>query len=242
MQIFLFIAGGGILLLDLLVTVTILFGPAVGINLRGYGIEVLGTRLSSEIELLVLFASCSFSGFLVLVLAFRQRRIGLESEGARRDFVTKPGRQDSESKKALRELKLNQAVRHEALFNAAAAGMLVLGLASATVIFLTKIGRLLPPLKPDLPRGTISLWLMFITGTLLGVVAAWLAQQKVIAQITLLKKQFWDESPTTRQARPHRRRARLRWRFLETQICYQTCDTPRWPVAHRRRARFRWHF
>lgn len=236
MQIFLFIAGGGILLLDLLVMGTILFGPVFGITLRGYGIHVFGSVLSAEIALLVLCATCSFSGFLLFILAFRLRRIGLESKKeALRGLDPKLARDDSESKKALRELELKQAARRDTLLNFAAAGLLVLGLLAATVIFLITIGLL--PL-----RGSVSLWLMFMTSTQLGLVAAWLAQQERIDQITLQKQQFWDESrPATRQTRTHRRRARFRWRFLEKQTCYES-DTPRWTAAHRRRARFRWHF
>lgn len=235
MQIFLLIAGGGFLLLDLLVMGTILFGPVFGITLRGY-IHVFSTVLSAEIALLALCATCSFSGYLLFILAFRLRRIGLESKEALPDLDPKLAREDSESKKALRELKLKQAARRDTLLNFAAAGMLVIGLAAATVIFLIAIGRL--PL-----RGSVSLWLMFMTSTPLGVVAAWLAQQELISQITLQKKQLWDKSsPTTHQARIHHRRTRFRWRFLEKQICYERCDTPRWTAAHRRRARFRWHF
>jgi len=238
MRSFLKIVGGGLILLGVLVTAIILFGKPP----RGSGFQVFGTMPTPEIALLVLAALCSFNGFLVFMLAFRQRRIGLEWEEALRDKAAKPAREDAESKKALRDLNLKRRVRRQALFNAAAAGMLVLGLASATVIFLTKIGRLLPPLPPDLPRGTISLWLIFVPSTLLGVVAAWLAQEEVIDQITLQKQQFWDENRlTTRQTGTRRRRARFRLRFLEKQTCYES-DTPRWTAAHRKRARFRWHF
>lgn len=204
MRLFLRVVGFGLVLLGLSAAVTILFFPFFDKVLRGSEIPVFGIVLRSEIALLVLSAWCSISAFLLFALAFRQRRIGLELKEAYQSKETKPAREDSESQQAGTDLKSKQAARRDTLLNIAGAGLLVLGLASATVIYLTKIGWLLPP------RGTISLWLMFVPSTLLGVVAAWLAQQELIDQTNLVKKQISNErSDTTRQTTAYRSRARF---------------------------------
>src|SRR6267143_5798922 len=234
MQIFLMLAGSGFFLLDLFVVITILFGPVLGRWLSGYGNHVFDTVPSAEITLLALCGSCAFTGFVFFILAFRQRRIAWESKEAHQDKDTKQPRKDSESRKALRDLEMKKAVRRDILMDVAAAGLLVLGLVSATLIFLTAIGRFPPAFS-------LSLWLMFMTSTLLGAVAAQLAQQEKVGQIRLLQKQFWDENrPAPRQAGSFRRRDRFRWRVTRRQVCYEGSATPRWTAVHRRRARLRW--
>jgi hypothetical protein len=197
MQIFLRIVGVGLISLGVLAAATILLFPVFGIVLRG-----------PESSLLLLSALCSFGGFLAFVLRSRRVRIDLESERAHSD--PKPEREDSESKQARRDLETKKAERLDTLLNITGGALLLLGLTSAIVIFLTKTG-----FESWFPaRSTGSLWLMFVLSTLLGQVAVLLAQSEVASQTTLKKKQFWDEScGTTRQTRTHRRRARFVWRF-----------------------------
>jgi len=164
--VFLVITGAGLMFLGSLAMVTFLYYPN--------SVPVLGTKLTgSETSLLLLSVFSFGSGFLLVVLAPRQVLIDSAWTAARKKLESSPKQscttRESDRRKALES---RRKARWELFMKFAASGLVLLGLVSAFVIFLTQIEK-------GIKRDPTVLWWLFVSSTFLGGLAALLAQQEV---------------------------------------------------------------
>jgi len=194
MPIFLNIASIGFFVVVVLAMVLFFFFPVFGIALR-----------DSDTSLVLLAAFSYGSGFLLYALASRQVRIDSQSKKADRDWASELSQplRDLGSEDARKDLESRRDARMETFWKFVAAGLVIPGLASALVMLLTLVNWF-----PA--RDTKTMWWLLVASTLLGVLAAFSAQQEVADRFARSENLIRNKNRTVTVRMPiHRRRARF---------------------------------